>query len=99
VFEADQGDVRYAENSVLLIASCTRRVQLPDVPAISLTNSAKYQRIAEGLNASIYESFHRSFIEPLLRTLLEEVAAAIAKDGSGESMGNRSSKCVVLQTM
>jgi hypothetical protein len=86
VFEADQGDTRNAEHSALLIASRTRRVQLPNVPAIGLANSAKYQRIVEDLNASIYESFHCSFIEPLPRTLLEELLSCGHRGESVEQM-------------
>jgi hypothetical protein len=40
----------------------------------------------EDPNACIYEGFHLFFIEPLLGTLLEELAAAVAQDGTGESI-------------
>jgi sec1 family domain-containing protein 1 len=45
---------------------------------------ANIQRIAEDLEKSLYESFHLNFVEPLPRSLLEELAAAVAKDGTGE---------------
>ena len=38
----------------------------------------------EDLEKSLYESFHLNFSEPLPRSLLEELAASVAKDGTGE---------------
>lgn len=32
----------------------------------------------------MYESYHLNFVEPLPRALLEELASAVAKSGSGE---------------
>jgi sec1 family domain-containing protein 1 len=62
------------------------RPPLPDVPAVyfvspTLTN---IRRIAEDLGKGLYESFHFNFSEPLPRPLLEELAAAVAKDGTNE---------------
>jgi hypothetical protein len=42
------------------------------------------RRIAQDLEKNLYESFHLNFVEPLSRALLEELAAAAAKDGTGE---------------
>ncbi|KAH9486371.1 Protein sly1 [Psilocybe cubensis] len=62
------------------------RPPLPDVPAVyfvspTLTN---IKRIAQDLQKSLYESFHLNFVEPLPRALLEELAASVAQDGTGE---------------
>lgn len=62
------------------------RPPLSDVPAIyfvapTITN---IRRIAEDLEKGLYESFHLNFSEPLPRALLEELAAAVAKDGTNE---------------
>ncbi|KAH8987379.1 SLY1 protein [Lactarius hatsudake] len=62
------------------------RPPLSDVPAIyfvapTITN---IRRIAEDLEKGLYESFHFNFSEPLPRALLEELAAAVAKDGTNE---------------
>jgi len=43
---------------------------------------ANIRRIAEDLEKSIYESFYLSFVEPLPRALLEELAASVARDGT-----------------
>lgn len=45
---------------------------------------ANIRRIAEDLEKSLYESFHLNFVDPLPRSLLEELAAAVARDGTGE---------------
>ncbi|KAI0686071.1 Sec1-like protein [Cytidiella melzeri] len=62
------------------------RPPLPDVPAIYFVTPslANIKRIAQDLEKSLYESFHLNFVEPLPRALLEELAAAVARDGSGE---------------
>lgn len=44
------------------------------------------RRIAQDLQKSLYESFHLNFVEPLPRSLLEELAASVAQDGTGESV-------------
>ncbi|CDO75478.1 hypothetical protein BN946_scf184935.g14 [Trametes cinnabarina] len=64
----------------------SNRPPLPDVPAVyfvspTLTN---IRRIAQDLEKGLYESFHLNFVEPLPRALLEELAAAVAKDGTSE---------------
>lgn len=64
----------------------SNRPPLPDVPAVyfvspTLTN---IKRIAQDLEKGLYESFHFNFVEPLPRALLEELAAAVARDGTGE---------------
>jgi hypothetical protein len=62
------------------------RPALTDVPAIYFVSPtlANIRRIAEDLEKSLYESFHLNFVEPLPRSLLEELAAAVARDGTGE---------------
>ncbi|PAV22325.1 SLY1 [Pyrrhoderma noxium] len=62
------------------------RPPMPDVPAVYFVSPtlANIRRIAEDLENGIYETFHLNFVEPLPRALLEELAAAVAKDGSGE---------------
>ncbi|KAH9962710.1 SLY1 protein [Lactifluus volemus] len=62
------------------------RPPLPDVPAVYFVSPtlANIRRIAEDLGKGLYESFHFNFSEPLPRPLLEELAAAVAKDGTNE---------------
>jgi len=62
------------------------RPPLPDVPAVYFVSPtlANIQRIAEDLQKSLYESFHLNFVEPLPRALLEELAASVARDDTGE---------------
>lgn len=62
----------------------SNRPPLPDVPAVYFVSPtlANIRRIAEDLEKSTYESFHLSFVEPLPRALLEELAASVAKDGT-----------------
>ncbi|RDB29480.1 Protein sly1 [Hypsizygus marmoreus] len=62
------------------------RPPLPDVPAVYFVSPtlANIRRIAEDLQKSLYESFHLNFVEPLPRALLEELAASVAQDGTGE---------------
>ncbi|KAI0066501.1 Sly1 vesicle trafficking sec1-like protein [Artomyces pyxidatus] len=62
------------------------RPPLPDVPAIYFVSPtlANIRRIAEDLDKSLYESFHLNFSEPMSRSLLEELAASVARDGTGE---------------
>ncbi|KAH8099277.1 Sec1-like protein [Cristinia sonorae] len=64
----------------------TARPPLPDVPAVYFVSPtlANIQRIAEDLRKGLYESFHLNFIEPLPRALLEELAASVARDETGE---------------
>ncbi|KAF8167473.1 Sly1 vesicle trafficking sec1-like protein [Crassisporium funariophilum] len=64
----------------------TLRPPLPDVPAVYFVSPtlANIQRIAQDLQKSLYESFHLNFVEPLPRALLEELAATVAQDGTGE---------------
>lgn len=45
---------------------------------------ANIKRIAYDLEKQLYESFHVNFVEPLPRALLEELAALVARDGTGE---------------
>ena len=42
------------------------------------------RRIGEDLEKSLYESFHLNFVEPLPRSLLEELASVAARDGTGD---------------
>ncbi|KAL0951692.1 hypothetical protein HGRIS_008368 [Hohenbuehelia grisea] len=64
----------------------TPRPPLPDVPAVYFVAPTlqNIQRIAQDLEKGLYESFHLNFVEPLPRALLEELAAAVARDGTGE---------------
>nr|GAT43942.1 Sly1 vesicle trafficking sec1-like protein [Mycena chlorophos] len=64
------------------------RPPLPDVPAVYFVSPTlqNIRRIAEDLEKSLYESFHLSFVEPLPRALLEELAASVARDGTGDSV-------------
>jgi hypothetical protein len=61
------------------------RPAIQDVPAVyfvspTLTN---IRRIAEDLEKGLYESYHLNFVEPLPRALLEELAASVARDETG----------------
>ncbi|EAU92288.1 SLY1 protein [Coprinopsis cinerea okayama7 len=62
------------------------RPALPDVPAIYFVSPTlqNIRRIAEDLKKNLYESFHLNFVDPLPRALLEELAASVAQDGTGE---------------
>lgn len=62
------------------------RPPLSDVPAIYFVSPTitNIRRIAEDLEKALYESYHLNFSEPLPRALLEELAAAVAKDGTNE---------------
>lgn len=62
------------------------RPPLPDVPAVYFISPtlANVKRVAEDLQKGLYESFHLNFIEPLPRALLEELAASVARDDTGE---------------
>ena len=68
----------------ILHAARLSRASVPDVPAIYFVSPtlANIRRIAEDLEKCLYESYHLNFVEPLPRALLEELAAAIAKDGT-----------------
>ncbi|KAF5352645.1 hypothetical protein D9756_005815 [Leucocoprinus leucothites] len=62
------------------------RPALPDVPAVYFVSPTlpNIRRIAQDLQKGLYESFHLNFVEPLPRSLLEELAASVAQDGTGE---------------
>ncbi|KAF6754318.1 SLY1 protein [Ephemerocybe angulata] len=62
------------------------RPAIPDVPAVYFVSPtlANIRRIAEDLRKNLYESFHLNFVDPLPRALLEELASAVAQDGSSE---------------
>ncbi|KAH7914743.1 Sec1-like protein [Hygrophoropsis aurantiaca] len=62
------------------------RPPLPDVPAVYFVapTPANIRRIGEDLGKCLYESFHLSFVEPLPRALLEELAAFVAADSTGD---------------
>lgn len=64
------------------------RPPLPDVPAVYFVSPtlANIRRIAEDLRKGLYESFHLNFVEPLPRALLEELAASVAQDGTGDAI-------------
>lgn len=56
---------------------------MPAVYFVSPTLS-NIRRIAEDLRKCLYESFHLNFVEPLPRALLEELAASVAQDATGD---------------
>ena len=62
------------------------RPPLTDVPAVYFVSPtlANIRRISEDLQKCLYESFHLNFVEPLPRALLEELAASVARDGTGD---------------
>ncbi|KAH7100179.1 SLY1 protein [Auriculariales sp. MPI-PUGE-AT-0066] len=62
------------------------RPPMPDVPAVYFVapTLANVRRIADDLAKSLYETFHVSFVEPLPRALLEELADAVAREDTGE---------------
>ncbi|KAI0319046.1 Sec1-like protein [Amylostereum chailletii] len=62
------------------------RPPLPDVPAVYFVSPTlpNIRRIAEDLEKGLYDSYHLNFSEPLPRALLEELAASVARDGTGE---------------
>lgn len=62
------------------------RPALTDVPAVYFVSPTlvNIRRIAQDLQKGLYESFHLNFVEPLPRSLLEELAASVAQDGTGE---------------
>jgi hypothetical protein len=62
------------------------RPPLPDVPAVYFISPtlANIRRVAEDLEKALYQSFHFNFSEPLPRSLLEELAASVARDGTEE---------------
>ncbi|OCH96411.1 Sec1-like protein [Obba rivulosa] len=64
----------------------SNRPPLSDVPAVYfvLPTLSNIRRIAQDLEKGLYETFHLNFVEPLPRALLEELAAAVARDGTGE---------------
>lgn len=73
----------------------SNRPPLPDVPAVYFVspNLANVRRIAEDLEKGLYESYHLNFVEPLQRALLEELAAVVARDGTGELVEQVCQKC------
>jgi len=75
-----------ADHSVFHSQLHSQRPALLDVPAVYFVSPtlANIRRIAEDLEKSLYESFHLNFVEPLPRALLEELAASVARDGTGE---------------
>ncbi|EMD41860.1 hypothetical protein CERSUDRAFT_110420 [Gelatoporia subvermispora B] len=64
----------------------SNRPPLPDVPAVYFVSPTlnNIRRIAQDLEKGLYETFHLNFVEPLPRALLEELAAIVARDGTGE---------------
>jgi hypothetical protein len=70
------------------------RPPLSDVPAIYFVapTLANIRRIAQDLQKDLYETFHLNFSEPLPRSLLEELAAVVAKDGTNELVDQVSSQ-------
>ena len=79
--------VHPVEGSVLDLRQLnSTRPPLPDVPAVYFVAPTlqNVRRIAQDIEKNLYESFHLNFVEPLSRALLEELAAVVAKDGTGE---------------
>ena len=74
----------------------SNRPPLPDVPAVYFVSPTmtNIRRIAQDLEKGLYESFHLNFVEPLPRALLEELAAAVARDGTGEFVEQVCSKYI-----
>ncbi|GAA5937086.1 syntaxin-binding protein [Sporobolomyces koalae] len=66
----------------------SERPALPDVPAIYFVSpsSANIQRIAQDLKKGLYASTYVNFTSALSRTLLEEFAETVAKDGTVEGV-------------
>ncbi|NXD32483.1 SLY1 protein, partial [Spelaeornis formosus] len=64
------------------------RPALPDVPAIYFVapTSSNIQRIAADLRKGLYASTYVNFTSALSRTLLEEFAETVAKDGTVEGI-------------
>lgn len=73
---------------------------MPDVPAVYFVSPtlANIRRIAEDLEKNTYESFHLNFVDPLPRALLEELAAAVARDGTGDLIAQVRMPCIVIQS-
>ena len=73
----------------------SNRPPLPNVPAVYFVspNLANVRRIAQDLETGLYESYHLNFVEPLPRSLLEELAAVVARDGTGELVEQVCRKC------
>ena len=78
----------------------TLRPPLPDVPAIYFVSPTleNIRRIAQDLQKSLYESFYLNFVEPLPRSLLEELAASVVQDGTGEAVEQVRSRDFYLLT-
>ncbi|CAG8587643.1 14240_t:CDS:2, partial [Acaulospora colombiana] len=67
---------------VLILDNRTKDVLATVLRVQDLRDNIK--RIAEDLSAGLYDSYHLSFVEPLPRTLLEELANQVAKDGTND---------------
>lgn len=61
---------------------------MSDVPAVYFVTPtlANIRRIAQDLEKGLYETFHLNFVEPLPRSLLEDLAAAVASSGTSDSI-------------
>ena len=62
------------------------RPPLPDVPVVYFVSPTlpNIKRIAEDLEKGLCASYHLNFSGPMPRSVLEELAAAVARDGTGE---------------
>ncbi|KZP00939.1 SLY1 protein [Calocera viscosa TUFC12733] len=62
------------------------RPAISDVPAVYLVSPTlvNVSRIAQDLTDMLYESFYLSFISPLPRATLEELASLVARDGTAD---------------
>lgn len=71
------------------------RPALPDVPAIYFVSptSSNVQRIAADLRKGLYASTYVNFTSALSRSLLEEFAETVAKDGTVEGVEQVRARC------
>ncbi|KAK0531392.1 Vesicle trafficking between the ER and Golgi [Tilletia horrida] len=81
-------DLREAGITLHMQLHANDRPALPDVPAIYVVQptSANLKRIAEDLNKGLYDAAYINFTSQLPRSLLEEFAATVAKDGTADSV-------------
>ncbi|CAD6931330.1 unnamed protein product [Tilletia caries] len=81
-------DLREAGITLHMQLHANDRPSLPDVPAIYLVQPtlANLKRIAEDLNKGLYDAAYINFTSQLPRSMLEEFAAMVARDGTSESV-------------
>ncbi|KAE8222830.1 hypothetical protein CF319_g4035 [Tilletia indica] len=81
-------DLREAGITLHMQLHANDRPSLPDVPAIYLVQPTlpNLKRIAEDLKQGLYDAAYINFTSQLPRNMLEEFAAMVAKDGTGDSV-------------